>query len=78
MMIAAVASIDAVTGSSKAIASAGPIPGRTPTKVPRKVPINPYIKFVAVKAVAKPSSKRLKLFIIATFQIDLQKLLLAD
>lgn len=62
-MIAAVASIDAVTGRSKAIASAGPMPGSTPTRVPRNVPIKPYIKLVAVNAVANPSTKRLKLFI---------------
>ena len=60
---AAVGSIDAVTGNKSAIASAGPMPGKTPTKVPRKVPSSPYIKLVSVKAVANPSSKRLKLLI---------------
>lgn len=63
IIIAAVGSIDAVTGNKSAIASAGPMPGNTPTKVPRKVPISPYIKFVKVRAVANPSSKRLKLLI---------------
>ena len=42
-------------GSKSPIASAGPIPGKTPTSVPRNVPSKPNIKFVAVKAVWKPS-----------------------
>ncbi len=62
-MIAAVGSIEAVTGNKSAIAKAGPIPGNTPTKVPRNVPSSPYIKFVSVRAVANPSIKRLKLLI---------------
>jgi hypothetical protein len=45
-----------VIGKSKAIASAGPIPGKTPTNVPRIVPSRPNIKFVRVKAPAKPVS----------------------
>ena len=43
-----------VIGRSKAIAKAGPIPGRTPTKVPRIVPINPNIRLFSVNALAKP------------------------
>jgi hypothetical protein len=52
-----------VIGRSSAIASAGPIPGRTPTKVPRNVPARPYIRFVSVNAVAKPSRSIFRLFI---------------
>ena len=54
-----------VIGKSSAIASAGPIPGRTPTSVPRKVPRSPNIKFDSVNALAKPSSKELKLLTLA-------------
>jgi hypothetical protein len=39
------------------------MPGNTPTSVPRKVPARPYIKLVAVKAVAKPSRSKFRLFI---------------
>ena len=60
---AEVGSIDAVTGNKSAIANAGPMPGNTPTKVPRNVPSSPYIKLVSVRAVANPSIKRLKLLI---------------
>jgi hypothetical protein len=54
---------DNVTGSSKAIARAGPIPGKTPTRVPKNVPSNPYMRFCADRALEKPSSKRLRLSI---------------
>jgi hypothetical protein len=40
-----------VIGSNKPIARAGPIPGSTPTSVPRKVPKRPNIKLVGVKTV---------------------------
>jgi hypothetical protein len=40
-MRADVGSTESVTGRRSAIARAGPIPGRTPTRVPRKVPSNP-------------------------------------
>jgi hypothetical protein len=52
-----------VIGKSSAIASAGPIPGRTPTSVPRNVPSNPKPKFVKVSALAKPSIRDCTLFI---------------
>jgi hypothetical protein len=53
-----------VIGSSKAIASAGPIPGRTPTKVPRNVPSNPNPILTGVIAAIKPLIKESRLSII--------------
>jgi hypothetical protein len=53
-----------VIGNKRPIASAGPIPGKTPTRVPRKVPSRPNIKLVGVKAVWKPSNNIAKLFAI--------------
>ena len=50
-----------VIGSNKPMASAGPIPGSTPTSVPKKVPSRPNIKFVGVKTVWKPSNSIAKL-----------------
>jgi hypothetical protein len=58
------------TGSSKPIASAGPIPGNTPTRVPRKVPRRPNIKFVGVKAVWKPSINIAKLLPISKHPLE--------
>ena len=54
-----------VIGSRSAIASAGPIPGRTPTSVPSKVPRSPKPKFVRVRALAKPSRSEFTLLIAA-------------
>jgi hypothetical protein len=50
-------------GRSKAIVSAGPIPGKTPIKVPRKVPIKPKSKLVKVNALLKPWRRAVTLFI---------------
>jgi hypothetical protein len=44
-----------VIGRSKVIARAGPIPGRTPTRVPSKLPIKPNIRFVRVSEPRRPS-----------------------
>jgi hypothetical protein len=44
-----------VTGRRSDIVPAGPIPGRTPIKVPRKTPIKQYNKFVPVKATLTPN-----------------------
>jgi hypothetical protein len=52
-----------VIGSKSAIARAGPIPGRTPTRVPRKVPSNPKPRLLRVRALANPSISELKLLI---------------
>jgi hypothetical protein len=43
-----------VIGKSKAIANAGPMPGKTPTNVPRIVPSKPNIKLLRVRAPTKP------------------------
>ena len=43
-----------VKGSNKAIVSAGPIPGSTPTRVPTKQPRKPYINVMGCKATANP------------------------
>jgi len=42
---------------SRAIVSAGPMPGSTPTKVPSSTPIAANIRFSGVRTVAKPSSR---------------------
>jgi hypothetical protein len=56
----AVAGTLKVNGSKRAIVSAGPIPGSTPTKVPTKHPIKPYSNVMGSKATAKPSIKESK------------------
>ena len=63
MMSAEVGLAESVTGSSKAMANAGPIPGKTPTSVPKNVPSKPYIRFCAESALENPSSNRLRLSI---------------
>jgi hypothetical protein len=54
-----------VIGSKSAIARAGPIPGRTPTSVPSKVPRRPKPKLVRVRALTKPSRSAFTLLIAA-------------
>jgi hypothetical protein len=56
----AVAGTLKVNGSKRAIVSAGPIPGSTPTKVPTKHPIKPYSNVMGSKATAKPCIKESK------------------
>jgi hypothetical protein len=63
IMSADAGATDIVIGRRSAMAKAGPMPGNTPTKVPKNVPARPYIKLVAVKAVAKPSRSKFILFI---------------
>ncbi len=46
-----------VIGSSSAIVSAGPIPGSTPTSVPRITPAAASSRFSGVKTALKPSSR---------------------
>src|SRR6476619_2143443 len=53
-MKAAVGSTLKVIGSSSAIVSAGPNPGRTPIAVPSVVPTRHHIRFTGVSATAKP------------------------
>jgi hypothetical protein len=47
-----------VSGSSSAMATAGPIPGRTPTNVPSVTPAAASSRFSGRSAVPKPSVKR--------------------
>ncbi len=54
MISAAVGSTLAVSGSSIATVSAGPMPGSTPIAVPRKQPTSAHIRFSGVMATAKP------------------------
>jgi hypothetical protein len=60
MMIAEVGDIIVVKGMSMAIAEDGPMPGRTPTRVPIIHPTKAQNKLVAPKAELKPWSKRSK------------------
>ena len=46
-----------VIGSSSAIVSAGPMPGSTPTSVPRITPAAASSRFCGVKTAPKPSSR---------------------
>jgi len=50
MMMAPIAGILKVNGSSMAIAVTGPMPGSTPTRVPMAAPARQYSKFAAVIA----------------------------
>src|SRR5215510_10691048 len=55
MMKAPVGSRCAVTGSSSAMVSAGPMPGRMPMAVPSVTPSTHQPRLAKVRAVAKPS-----------------------
>ena len=46
----------AVTGRSRAMVRAGPMPGRTPTAVPRPQPMKAQNRFIGCKATANPPS----------------------
>ena len=54
MISAPVGSRLAVAGSSNAMVSAGPTPGKTPTAVPSVTPRNPHSRFFGVRATPKP------------------------
>jgi hypothetical protein len=54
MMKAPVGFIFVVTGRSKAIVRAGPMPGRTPIAVPRTEPTNAQKRFSGENATANP------------------------
>ena len=57
MMKAPVGSRLRVTGSSSAMVSAGPMPGRMPIRVPSVTPTSDHMRLIGVRAVAKPSSR---------------------
>src|SRR5215213_2708159 len=56
-MKAPVAGTWKVIGSSSAMVSAGPIPGSTPTAVPRKQPSSAQPRFCSVSALANPTER---------------------
>ncbi len=68
----AVISTLAVIGSSMATATAGPMPGSTPTAVPRAQPSSAHSRLIGVAAVAKPCISASNMSITATlFASDL-------
>src|SRR5438045_1362191 len=69
-MNAAVDSTLKVIGSSKAMVSAGPSPGRTPIAVPSVVPTRHHRRFIGVSATAKPLRSSEKASISAALQAD--------
>src|SRR5713101_4408355 len=46
-----------VNGSSMATVATGPIPGSTPTKVPRKQPMKQYTMFCQLSATPRPNAR---------------------
>src|SRR6476660_4563797 len=60
-IIEAVMSTLAVIGSSMATATAGPMPGSTPTAVPSTQPMKAHSRLIGVMAVAKPCRSALKM-----------------
>jgi len=58
MMMAGVGGKKEVRGRRMAIPEVGPIPGRTPTRVPRIDPTNAKRRFVGVKAWENPFTSR--------------------
>ena len=60
-IIEAVTSTFAVIGSSIATATAGPMPGSTPTAVPSAQPTKAHSRLTGVIAVAKPCSSALRM-----------------
>jgi hypothetical protein len=54
MMMADTGSIPNVVGSRSVMPPSGPIPGRTPTMVPRKTPSAQYRRFVGVRPTENP------------------------
>src|SRR3954451_582761 len=60
-IIEAVMSTLPVIGSSMATATAGPMPGSTPTAVPRAQPTRHQSRLTGVIAVAKPAIRALKI-----------------
>src|SRR6478672_4750295 len=59
-IIDAVMSTLAVMGSSIATATAGPMPGSTPTAVPSTQPAKAHSRLIGLTAVAKPCIRALK------------------
>ncbi len=57
MIMAETGLIPNVTGKSRDIVPAGPIPGSTPTSVPMKTPVKQYNRLTAEKATFNPNEK---------------------
>src|SRR5262247_3017162 len=57
MISAGAGSSPKVNGSSMATVATGPIPGSTPTKVPRKQPMKQYKMFCQVNATPSPKAR---------------------
>jgi len=51
MMMAETGETLKVVGRSRAIAAAGPIPGRTPISVPKRTPIKQYKRFMGERLI---------------------------
>ena len=62
-IIDAVASTLAVIGNNIATAVAGPMPGNTPTAVPKAQPTKAHSRLIGVPAVAKPCSSEFQMSI---------------
>src|SRR5215204_2505842 len=60
-IIEAVMSTLAVIGSNMATATAGPMPGSTPTAVPRTQPMKAHSRLTGLIAVAKPCRREAKM-----------------
>ena len=81
MMMAGVGSSTNVTGIKMAVPAEGPMPGRTPIKVPRRQPTSAKRRFIGWSAVANPfsSSVRVSMFVTSldadtsTFSVRLLK-----
>src|SRR5262245_26453442 len=59
MMSDAVGSAPKVRGRRRAMAAAGPMPGRTPTSWPRNTPRKHIATFMGLRAVTKPPARSL-------------------
>ena len=71
IMIAGVGGRTVVKGRSMAIPAAGPIPGRTPTNVPRMEPIRAKNKYSQDRALENPWNKRPAVSMISPVQIPI-------
>src|SRR5688572_18082227 len=68
MMIEPAGSSLKVIGRSRATVSAGPMPGRTPTAVPRRTPMSANIRFAGWMATARPPAREVKASMAASEQ----------
>src|ERR671919_486035 len=64
-IIEAVISTLAVIGSNMATATAGPMPGSTPTAVPITQPMKAHMRLIGVAAVANPARSWLRMSMVS-------------